>query len=175
MRDPSNQGKSERVATYCLAMAKELGLDMHDRRTAWLSGMLHDLGLAPMSDSELQQAPTLTSRKNSNARKLLKQVPDLEEVLPAIENQDERYDGSGTAGKQGDDIPPHARILGLALTLDEALSEGDHGTSLKDSLLKLKDLAGRKFDRETVNALLIAYRNGKLFNLDEEFFEVSLD
>jgi len=175
MRDPTTQGQSERVATYCLAISKELGLDRHEHRMAWLSGMLHDLGSAPMSDEERSHAVTLETRKNSNARKLLKQLPDLEEILPALENQNERFDGSGSpAGRSGDAIPLGGRILGLALAVDELLSDED-GISLKETLLKLKDEAGRKFDRETINALLIAYRNGKLFNADEEFFEVPLD
>jgi HD-GYP domain-containing protein (c-di-GMP phosphodiesterase class II) len=45
---------------------------------------------------------------------------------------------------------------------------------VKEALLKLRELADRKYDREVVNALLRAYRNGKLFNQEEEFFEVPL-
>ena len=64
MRTPPNAGQSERVATYCLAVAKELGLGTHDLRSAWLAGMLHNIGTIPMSDRELehrQQAGDRTS------------------------------------------------------------------------------------------------------------------
>jgi hypothetical protein len=178
MRLPDTRGRCERVATYCLAIAKELGLDTHGLRTAWLAGMLHNIGLVAMSDKEREQEITLQTKKNSFARKLLSHVPDLKEVLPAIENQDERFDGSGAPeGKKGAEIPVLARVLGLALELDRLLSEGasEGGeSSLKDVFLKLKEMADRQFDRESVNALLIAYRNAKLFSQDEEFFEVPL-
>jgi HD-GYP domain-containing protein (c-di-GMP phosphodiesterase class II) len=175
MRNPSTHGKAERLGTYCLAIAKELGLPPAELRTAWLAGMLHHIGLAPMTDKELEQTVTLSTRQNSNARKILAQVPDLADVLPALENQNERVDGSGgPSGKKGDEIPLLGRVLGLALTLDEMLSSEEDG-SLKDTLLKLKDMADRRFDRQIINALLIAYRNARLFNVDEEFFEVPLD
>jgi pSer/pThr/pTyr-binding forkhead associated (FHA) protein len=179
MRSPPNAGKSERVATYCLAVAKELGLGTHDLRSAWLAGMLHNIGSMPMSDRELEQDSSSQSKKNTYARKLLKQVPELEEILPAIESQGERFDGSGMPdGKKGQAIPLLGRILGLALELDQLLTQkGPEGAdlSLKETLLKLKEMADRQFDREIVNALLIAYRNGKLFNQEEEFFEVPLE
>ena len=176
MRSPSTHGKAERVATYCLAIAKELGLPPGELRTAWLAGMLHHIGLAPMTDKELEQTVTLATRQNTNARKILTQVPDLIDVLPALENQNERRDGSGApSGKKGDEIPLLGRILGLALTLDDLLASGEEEGSIKDTLLKVKDMADRRFDRQVINALLIAYRNARLFNMDEEFFEVPLD
>jgi hypothetical protein len=66
----------------------------------------------------------------------------------------------------------------LAIALDHELYHGAAGSeelTVKDALVKLRETADRLFDREVVNALLRAYRNGKLFNLQEEFFEVPLD
>jgi HD-GYP domain-containing protein (c-di-GMP phosphodiesterase class II) len=179
MRNPAQKGKSARVATYCLAIAKELGLDTHELRNAWLAGMLHDIGSIPMSDKEREQELTLETKKNHYARELLKAAPGLEAVLPAIESQNERHDGSGSPeGKKGQEIPILGRILAVALEFDRHLYHGSAGgeeMTTKEALLKLKDMADRQFDLETVNALLIAYRNGKLFNADEEFFEIPLN
>lgn len=179
MRNAETRGKSERVASYCLSIAKELGVDTHNVRNAWLAGMLHDLGSIPLTDKEREQELTLETRKNHYAREIFKQVPTLEAVLPAIESQNERWDGSGSPeGRKGDDIPLLARILGLALELDRSLFHGSAGgeeMTIKDALLKLKETADRQFDRETLNALFRAYRNGKLFGKDEEFFEAPLN
>jgi HD-GYP domain-containing protein (c-di-GMP phosphodiesterase class II) len=179
MRAPEVRGKSERVATYCLALAKELGLDTTEVKNAWLAGMLHDIGSINLSDKDRQQAVTLETKKNHNARELLKKVPDLAAILPAIEQQNERADGSGSPeGKKASEISLLGRILGLALEFDKELYHGSAGgeeLTVKDALLKLKDTADRQFDREVVNALLRAYRNGKLFNQEEEFFEIPLN
>jgi putative methionine-R-sulfoxide reductase with GAF domain len=175
MRSPEKLGRSERVATYCLAIAKELGFTTQGLRNAWLAGMLHDIGSIPMSDKERENRISAETKRNYYARHLLTDNPAFEDVLPAVECQNERFDGSGSPeGKRGNDIPQLARVLGLALELERQLYRGgpDGGElSVKEALLKVKETADKQFDRQTVNALLIAYRNGKLFNQDEEFFE----
>jgi HD-GYP domain-containing protein (c-di-GMP phosphodiesterase class II) len=178
MRNPQDRGQSERVAGYCLAMAKELGLQTDEIRNAWLSGMLHDIGSIPLSDKERGQHLTLETKKNHYARELLHKVPDLEAILPAIQQQNERFDGSGSPeGKKGNEISVLGRVLGLALTLDKELYHGSAGgeeMTVKDALVKLRDTADRQFDREILNALFRAYRNGKLFGEEEEFFEIPI-
>ncbi len=176
MRSPDDKGKSERVATYCLAVAKELGLSTQDLRDAWLAGMLHDIGSIPMTESERQNPLTNETKRSHVARELLRGTSGLEQVLPAIEQQNERFDGTGSPeGLRKEDFHPLARILALSLELDKILYHGgpdDTELSVKDTLLRIRDTADKQFDRQTVNALLIAYRNGKLFNRDQEFFEV---
>jgi HD-GYP domain-containing protein (c-di-GMP phosphodiesterase class II)/pSer/pThr/pTyr-binding forkhead associated (FHA) protein len=176
MRFPKNKGASSRVATYCLGIAKELGYSTQEARDVWLAGMLHDIGSIPMSDTERENQVTSLTKKNHFARELLRSVPGLERILPAIEQCHERHDGTGAPeGIQGDQIDPLARVLGIALELDRLLTEkaGEGADmSLKEVLLKVREMADKQFDRQTVNALLIAYRNGKLFNQEEEFFEV---
>jgi response regulator RpfG family c-di-GMP phosphodiesterase/pSer/pThr/pTyr-binding forkhead associated (FHA) protein len=178
MRSPETRGQSERVASYCISIAKELGLETNEVRNAWLAGMLHDIGSIPLTDKERAQPLTLETKKNHYARELFKQAPEIEAVLPAIEAQNERWDGSGSPeGKKAEDIPVLARILGLALELDRNLYHGASGSeemTIKDALLKVRDLADKQFNKETINALLRAYRSGKLFDQEEEFFEADL-
>jgi HD-GYP domain-containing protein (c-di-GMP phosphodiesterase class II) len=175
MRDPAAKGRAQRLATYCMAMAKELSWDTHGIRNAWLAGMLHDIGSIPLTAEDLAAKFLADTKRNFYARELLKENPALSEVLPAIIDQNERWNGSGGAeGKKGDQITPLARVLGLAREFDQLLLHG--GTngkemSVKEALLKVKDTADVLFDRGTVNALLIAYRNGRLFNQEAGFFE----
>ena len=178
MREPSRKGSAERVATFCMAMARELGWDTHGIRNAWLAGMLHDIGSIPLSDQDRDARFLTETKKNYFARELLKEMPSLEEVMPAVLLQGERWDGSGgPEGKRAEEIPPLARILGLACEFDELLLHGGTGgkeLALKEALLKVKDCADRLFDRATVNSLLIAHRNGTLFKQEAAFFETPL-
>lgn len=176
MATPDRRGTAERVATYCLAVAKELGFNTQDTRDAWLAGMLHDIGSIPMTEKERENPLTSETKRNHNARELLRNIPSLTRILPALQQQNERWDGSGSPeSRQGETIEPLARVLGIALELDKLLNRGKPDgaeLSVKETLLKIKETADKQFDRQTVNALLIAYRNGKLFNQEEEFFEV---
>jgi len=181
MRTPTPRGISERVASYCLAITKELGRSTQRVRDAWLAGMLHDIGSIPMTDQELQNRITSETKRNHYAREILSDIPGLEHLRPAIEQQNERWDGSGSPeGKAGADIDELARVVGIAKELDAQLYGTENSdvlggggeTSVKEALLKIKEMADRQFDRQTVNALLIAYRNGTLFNPDQAFFEV---
>jgi len=178
MREPVKKGSAERVATYCMAMAKELGWDTPGIRNAWLAGMLHDIGSIPLTEQDRDAKFLAETKKNFYAKELLKEIPGMEEVLPAVLGQKERCDGSGSPeGKKGDEIPPLARVLGLACEFDELLIRGSPGGKelpVKEALLKVKDSADRIFDRATVNSLLIAYRNGRLFNQEAGFFETPL-
>ncbi len=176
MRTPETRGYCERVATSCLAIAKELGYGTHDLRNAWLVGMLHTIGNIPMTDSEQQQELTRETKRNHYARELLGRVTELAEILPAIECANEHFDGSGSPeGKKGEEIPQLGRILNPAIDLDRVLygvREGSSELSIKDALLEIRDGAGTKYDPEVIRAMLIAYRKGRLFNPQEQFFEV---
>lgn len=176
MRNPETRGNCQRIATYCLATGKEFGLDTHELRNTWLVGMLYNIGLIPMTDSEQQQKLTLETKKNHYAKQLLDKVPELHELLPAIQCQNEAYDGSGSPeAKKGDEIPLLGRILAPAIELDRLLygvMSGGEEMTTKQALLKIRDDAGKKYDAEVVKALLVAYRKGGLFNEDDAFFEV---
>ena len=96
-------------------------------------------------------------------------------LLAAIEQQNERWNGSGSPeGLEGEAITPLARVLGLAKELDKQLygqELGEEPRPVKSSLVELRELAEQQFDAETVNALLIAYRNGRLFDTTEDSFK----
>ncbi|MBI4584307.1 MAG: FHA domain-containing protein [Planctomycetes bacterium] len=176
MRDPFHRGRAERLAAMCLAIAKELNMSTHDCRNAWLAGMLYDIGSIPLSDRDREAHFTVDTRKNHYAKELLKEMPGLDEILPAIVEQKERWDGSGSPeGKKGDGLHPLAQILGLAYQLDELLQSGGSGGKPlpeKEVLMKILEMADKQFKRDNVNALLIAYRKGKLFAPEAAFFEV---
>ena len=46
---------------------------------------------------------------------------------------------------------------------------------MKAALVNIRDMADKEFDIKTVNALLIAYRNGKLFETTEDSLKTTGD
>ena len=177
MREASAEGRSQRIAAMCLAIAKELDWSTHECRNGWAAGMLFDIGSIPLSDRDRKAQFSLDTRKNHYATQLLSNMPGLEEILPALIEQKEHWDGSGSPdGKKGEAIAPLALILGLAREFDQLLRHGGaDGGPLpeKEALLKASKFADVQFPAETVNALLLAYRRGSLFEAEEvSFFEM---
>lgn len=175
MRDPANRGRAERIAAICLGVAKELNWNTHECRNAWLAGMLFDIGSIPLSDRDREAHFTLDTRKNHYATELLQNMDGHEEILPALVQQKERWDGSGSPeGIQKNEIHRLAQVLGLACEFERLLHGGspDRPPGEKEALLKITSMADQQFDGETVRALLHAFRRGKLFNQEVDFFEI---
>ena len=93
----------------------------------------------------------------------------------SLPKQNERWNGSGSPeGLEGEAITPLARVLGIAKELDSQLygqELGEEPRPVKSSLVQLRDMADKQFDAETVNALLIAYRNGRRFDTTQDSFK----
>ncbi len=177
MREPFSAGRAQRIAAICLGIARELDWDTHECRNAWIAGMLFDIGSIPLSDRDREAQFTLDTRKNHYAKELLSDMPGLDEILPGLLQQRERFDGSGSPeGLKGDEIVRLAQVLGLATEFDHLLSHGGANEGPlpeKEALIKVSKLAGQKFPREVVNALLLAYRRGRLFDQEEvSFFDI---
>ena len=81
-------------------------------------------------------------------------------------------------GLKGDSISELARVLSIAKELDKQLYGEDlseEPRSVKAALVLIRDMAAKEFDIKTVNALLIAYRNGKLFDTTEDSLKTTGD
>ena len=177
MKDPFNKGRAERLASMCLGIAKAMGWSTQKCRNAWLAGMLFDIGSIPLTDRDREAKFSLDPRKSMYASKLLQEMPGLEEVLPAIVQQKERWDGSGSPeGVKGEDIHPLAQVLGLAFEFDEILQGGEdeEGLPEKEALVKIMKLEDRQFSKELIHGLLLAFQNDSLFDQDDRFFELPL-
>ncbi len=177
-RQPQRKGAADRIANFCAAIARAMHLGSADVRYAWLSGLLHDISVLGLSDRELEEAVLLPLRRTRAAELLLGELSDMEPVLDAIRDQEERYDGSGQPeGKQGDSIPLLAQVLGLAKNFDGLLS-GDISSGgempVRDAVLRINELKGKQFPVRVVNGLLVAYRQGQLFKDDQHFSLVAM-
>jgi pSer/pThr/pTyr-binding forkhead associated (FHA) protein len=178
MKDPFHKGRAERLASMCLGIAKEIGWSTKKCRNAWLAGMLFDIGSIPLTDRDREAKFSLDPRKNMYASKLLQEMPGLEDVLPAILQQKERWDGSGSPESiKGDAIHPLAQVLGIAFEFDEYLQSGgpqDKPLTEKEALVKIMGLEDRQFSKDMIHGLLMAFQNDSLFDQDDRFFELPI-
>ncbi len=174
MRDPTSLGHSERVASYCRAIAETLDLPERQRTSVQLAALLHDIGRAAVSEPLAGKDTRMNLKRGQGGEEhvrlgvqLASNIVGAESVLPAIETHHERHDGTGyPSGLKDDDIPLEGRIVGLANVFDRMLTSGgkeDSGLSMKEALMSVGQLAGKQFDPEVVKALLVSYRNGTLF------------
>jgi putative two-component system response regulator len=112
-------------------MGKELALEEADLLILKRGGVLHDIGKIAIDDAILLKPGPLTPEEFEIIKthpeigeNICRPLNTLQPVLPVIRHHQERYNGSGYPdGLQGEQIPLHARIIGIvdcydALTTD---------------------------------------------------------
>ncbi|HEV2953761.1 MAG TPA: HD domain-containing phosphohydrolase, partial [Candidatus Dormibacteraeota bacterium] len=140
-RSPYTSGRSERVATYALTIASELGYAVNDpgaARRLHQGCLLHDLGQVVVPDSVWQKSGRLTRAESTQIKlhpsvgfDLLKGIPMLTDELVIIRSHHERFDGRGYPdGKSGDQLPIVVWIAGVADALEAMTGERPHRPSL---------------------------------------------
>jgi HD-GYP domain-containing protein (c-di-GMP phosphodiesterase class II) len=81
--------------------------------------------------------------------RILKDIPQLNDILPGVLYHHERWDGKGyPQGLQGDGIPLVARLIGLADSFDAMSSTRTYRSALSRSqvLKEIENCSGSQFD-----------------------------
>ncbi len=159
VRDPVLRGHSERVASYALAIATQLGLPERERVSVRLAALLHDVGKATVPEDAFSGKDSRVFRRGEPGTmhavlgaEVAESIAGAEDVPPAIRHHHEHHDGSGYPdGLAGDAIPLAARIVAAADVLDHfAVSGGDLPLVTAVDMLRTK--AGRELDPKVVRA-----------------------
>ena len=95
------------------------------------AGLLHDIGKISIPERILQKTSKLTDEEYAimkthveNSTKMIRYLPDMDYVIPAVVGHHERYDGRGYPdGLKGDEIPISAQIVSVADVYDALVSE----------------------------------------------------
>jgi putative nucleotidyltransferase with HDIG domain len=170
-KDPYTRGHSGRVAKYSLILAGELGLSETEKDKLRVSALLHDVGKIGVDDRILKKPGKLTDEEfdqmkehPSKGANIMRPVAQLKDMLPGIELHHERIDGQGYPyGLRGDDIPMMARIIAVADACDAITTDRPYhsGHDLEYALKEIRNLAGKRYAVEVVEALEAAIRAGK--------------
>jgi HD-GYP domain-containing protein (c-di-GMP phosphodiesterase class II) len=117
---------------------------------------LHDVGKIGVPESVLQKTGRLTPEEFEQIKKhpeigarILRDVPQLEDILPGVLHHHERYDGRGyPAGLAGENIPLMGRIICLADCFDAMTSSRTYRKALplEVALTEIRRCAGTQFD-----------------------------
>lgn len=144
------------VAEYAVKLAERMSLSEESKRALRIAGLLHDIGKLTVPDEILKKPGPLTEDEYSVMQRhvvigevLIREVPQLKEVIQAVACHHERYDGTGyPRGLKGDDIPLIGRIITIAdaysaMCLDRPYRKGmSHDRVLNE----LVAAAGIQFD-----------------------------
>jgi HD-GYP domain-containing protein (c-di-GMP phosphodiesterase class II) len=170
--DPFTRGHSERVTTYAVAVARELGLSERRVQTIEYAGFLHDMGKIGLQHDILLKPGKLSEDEwrlmRSHPETGAKIVADLHFLSGAravVLHHHERYDGRGYPdGLLGDATPLEARIVKVADAFDAMMSNRPYRSSLglEKALQELESGRGTEFDPTVVDAFLKLVREGRL-------------
>ncbi|HWR98433.1 MAG TPA: HD domain-containing phosphohydrolase [Candidatus Methanoperedens sp.] len=157
-------GHSERVAGYCVGIAREMGLDGTQVETLRVAALLHDIGKIGTFDEVLDKPGKLTPWEYELVKKhpdkggtILGPIRKMKGVLPIIIHHHEKMNGMGYPdGLKAGEIPLLARILAVADSYDSMIADRPYRPSLgRDrAIAELKGQAGTQFDPDVVQAFL---------------------
>ena len=168
------RGHAERVMVFAAAIAREMNFSEKDLLSTVLAALLHDIGKLP-TVAVLAPDPADPAAHILAGIEFVRDIPGVEEALPAMRSHHERFDGSGFPDKlKSLDIPIGARVVALASDLDRIVfpagnqahaSEPD-ASLVRNAFTEITSAAGRLYDPEVVRALLVAHRHGALRSMN---------
>ncbi len=163
-RDEYTRGHSERVSKLAAAIGKELGFNRTRLEKLTHGALLHDIGKIGIRDELLYKHGNFTleerARMNQHPEKghfIAVNSHLLWDLIPMIRNHHENFDGSGYPdGLKGEAIPLEARIVSLADCFDALATARPYKEAFDKarSINEIKNLSGKKFDPNVVNAFL---------------------
>ncbi|HEX2767927.1 MAG TPA: HD domain-containing phosphohydrolase [Geobacteraceae bacterium] len=161
LKDMHTTGHCDRVASYALMIADELGLPEETRQQIKYGSWLHDCGKINVSDTVLNFPGKLNDAEFSTIKKhplwgamLARQARLSQTIINIILYHHECYDGAGYPhGLRGDNIPLEARIVSIADTFDALTSKRPYREALPwDQAINLMDaLSGVDLDPVLMN------------------------
>ncbi len=167
-KDNYTRRHSEDVARWAVMIARQLGYSQEQQRSIRMCGLLHDVGKIAVPDSILRKPGRLSDDEFKIMQAhpvfgalIVKDVPNVEEVLGGIRNHHERYDGRGYPDKtSGEDTPLFGRILAVpdcfsAMTTNRPYRQG---LSWEEAIAEIVKGKGTQFDPVMADAFLAGIR-----------------
>ena len=163
---------SENVAYYAQELARVYGMNEEGINIVYQAGMLHDIGKIGIEENILNKPGKLTAEEYEIMKThvelsigIIRHLPSLDYVIPAVIGHHERYDGNGYPRRMaGEEIPLMARILCIADSFDAMISKRSYKQRMETerALEILQKEAGAQFDPKLVPVFVRIVRDGTL-------------
>ena len=169
-KDTYTNGHSLRVAKYSRELARRMGKNEREQENIYYIALLHDIGKIGIPDSILKKPDKLTDEERAVIQThptiggdILKKFTALDGIADGAKYHHERYDGKGYCEHlSGEDIPPVARIIGVADTYDTMSSDRCYRKALSSEVIinELTNGSGSQLDPEVVVHMLDMIKEG---------------
>lgn len=163
---------SNNVAYYATELARIIGMNDETVEILREAALLHDVGKIGISEAVLNKPGKLTTEEYEEIKGhveasigIIKHLPSLDYVIPAVIGHHERYDGRGyPRGIGGEDIPLLARILCVADSFDAITSKRCYkeATGLDRAFDIMYAESGKQFDPYLAHQFVKAIQEGKI-------------
>src|SRR5713226_6824837 len=162
-KDHTTHDHLQRVRTYSIELAKEMGLTNCELEALHAAALLHDIGKLAVPEHIISKPGKLTPEEFEKMKihpvvgaEILERVRFPYPVVPIVRAHHEKYDGTGyPLGLRGSEIPIGARILSAVDFLDAMASDRQYRRALpmNEAMAQLVRESGKAFDPEVVRVL----------------------
>ena len=169
---------SKNVAEYATKLAKAYGLNSESVSIIHEAALLHDIGKIGIPENILNKPGRLEAEEYEvmkehveNSIGIIRHLPSLDYVIPAVIGHHERWDGRGYPRRiAGEDIPLSARILCIADSFDAMVSRRSYKDAYdtERALSIVRNEAGRQFDPQLAELFVTLVENGTITVLKNE-------
>ena len=169
-KDKYSRGHLDRVARYCVQIAKKMGLDDEEIQTLRDAARLHDLGKIGIPDEVLGKKGALTDQEWDLMKKhteigesIIKPIHSLGHLCDIIRHHHEKLDGSGYPdGLKGDAVAPLVRITTVADIYDALTTDRPYRDRFnKEKAFEiLRDMSIKGFLDSDIVEILIESQSG---------------
>ncbi len=163
-RDKYTEGHSQRVAELSTLIAKEFRYSDIMIERLHMASLLHDVGKIGIDDKILNKPGKLTQEEYETIKShpeigynILKDVKNLQDVLPVIRSHHERYDGKGYPdSKLPEELALDVFIVQLADTVDSMTTDRPYRKALtqEEVISEITKYSGTQFHPKVVQAYL---------------------
>lgn len=167
---------SNNVAYYSVELAKALNYSHEMVEIIRQAALLHDIGKISIPEHILNKPGKLTAEEYEIIQGhveasigIIRHLPSLDYVIPAVIGHHERYDGRGYPRRiAGEDIPASARILCIADSFDAMTAKRCYKSVMpvEKALDIIRAEEGGQFDPQMAEVFIKCFREGRIKLVD---------